>query len=76
MTMVCSEPYIVRVVNNELGFILFSFSFISFCFILSFFFLYLNIGEERQNVTSLSHKSHAHMMQWNNVEDSRDDDVI
>jgi len=38
----------VRVVNDGLGFILFSFSFIFLYFILSFFFLflYLDIGKE------------------------------
>ena len=65
---------IVRVVNNRLGFILFSLSLFYFEFL--FLFLYLDIGEENkiwhymsqsQNcdlvVThqSLSHKSHAHM---------------
>jgi len=25
---------------------------------------------------SLSHKPHAHVIQWNNIEGSRDDDVI
>ena len=37
---------LVRVVNNELGFILLFFSFRFLYFILNFFFLYFNIGEE------------------------------
>ena len=53
---ISSEPYVisnVRVVNNGLGFILFSFSFIFIYFILSFFFFFLfGHRKRRKNVTS------------------------
>ena len=71
----------VRVVNDGLGFILFFF----FYFILSYFeflFLYLDIRQRRQNVTchigvtQWSHSSHTHIIQWNDIEGSRDNNII
>ena len=62
----------VRVINKRLGFILFSFSFI---------FLYFDKGKEDKTwchigVTWWSHNSHTHVMQWNNVEGFKNNDVI
>ena len=74
---ITSGNLFVRIVNDELGLILFSFFYV-FLFYFEFLFLYLDIGEEDKmwHHMSRSHKSHAHVTQWNNIESSKNDDII
>ena len=58
----------------DLVYFIFIFHFYLFIFL---YFLLLTKGKEDKNIIlSQSHKSYAHMIQWNNIEGSKEDDVI